>query len=210
MSELLKKMNWRYATKKFDLSKTISAEDLDELVSVMNLAPSSYGLQPYEILVIKNEEIRKKLREVSWNQSQITDASHLIVICSRTDLAEKDVDDFLQNIAQTRNIPIAGLADYAAMMKNTVNATPPDQLSVWTSRQAYIVLGTLLTACAVKNIDACPMEGFDKTGYDKILNLSSRGLEAAVIAAVGYRAADDSYQHLKKVRKNKDDLTTYI
>jgi len=210
MSELLKKLNWRYATKKFDPSKIISADDLEELVSVMNLAPSSYGLQPYEILVIKNEKIRKQLREVSWNQSQITDASHLIVICNRTNLAEKDVDDFLENISRTRNIPLEGLANYAAMMKNTVNSTPPDQLSVWTSRQTYIVLGTLLTACAVKDIDACPMEGFDKAGYDKILNLSSRGLEAAVIAAVGYRSEDDSYQHLKKVRKNKDDLITYI
>ena len=210
MCEILKDLNWRYATKQFDQSKKLSPGDLDELLEAVRLSASSFGLQPYEILVISDEETRKKLREVSWNQPQVTDASHLIIFCNKTNLSEKDADKFLENISQTRSIPMKGLSEYSGMMKGFINNMSDEQKSGWTSKQAYLALGFLLVACASNKIDACPMEGFDKAGYDKILNLSSKGLEAAVIVPIGYRSENDDYQHLKKVRKTKDTLFTMI
>ena len=210
MSDFLEALNWRYATKKFDKTKKIPEDFLQKLLSAMNLAPSSYGLQPYEILIIEDSELRAELKKVSWNQSQVTDASQLVVICNKLQPSEQDVDDFIKNISETRELPLESLADYSAMMKNTVLNLPQEHLAIWTARQAYIVLGTLLAACAHLQIDACPMEGFDKNEYDRILNLKEKGLEAAVIATIGYRAEDDGFQHLKKVRKTDDELFTRI
>lgn len=208
--DILNKLEWRYAVKKFDPAKKLSAAQLDKLLAATRLSASSYGLQPYKILVVENPAVREQLKAVSNNQSQITDASHLILFARYTDLNEGHVDDYMNNIAETRNIDPAQLAGFSGVMKGTVNRLGAEGNAVWSSKQAYIALGTLLTAAAVESIDACPMEGFDAAGYDNILGLKEKGLAAVVMAVIGFRAPDDVMQHAKKVRKPIAELVEMI
>ncbi len=206
MNNYNKDLEWRYATKQFDATKSISDEDLEFLKDAMQLTASSFGLQPYEILIIKDKAIREKLKAVSWNQSQITDASVLVVIANKVNFGEELVDEFVANIAKTRDMPKDDLADYSNVMKNSISSRNPEELAFWTAKQSYIVLGNLLSAAASLKIDTCPMEGFDPEKYNEILGLTEQGLNAAVIAPIGYREAEDPYQHYKKVRKPKSKL----
>lgn len=208
--DILNKLEWRYAVKKFDPAKKLSAAQLDKLIAATRLSASSYGLQPYKILVVENPAVREQLKAASNNQAQVTDASQLVVFARYTDLNESHVDDYTNNIAETRNINPAQLAGFAGVMKNTVNQLGTNGTAVWSSKQAYIALGTLLTAAAVENIDACPMEGFDAAKYDEILGLKEKGLAAVVTAAIGFRADDDVMQHAKKVRKPITELVEMI
>ncbi|MCW3462794.1 NAD(P)H-dependent oxidoreductase [Chitinophaga nivalis] len=208
--DILEKLEWRYAVKKFDSTKKLSAAQLDRVIAATRLSASSYGLQPYKILVIENPAVREQLKAASWGQPQITDASQLIVFARYNDLNESHVDDYTNNIAATRNINPEDLAGFAGMMKGTVNNLDEQGKATWTAKQAYIALGTLLTAAAAEGIDACPMEGFNAAQYDEILGLKEKGLATAVIAAIGFRAADDEMQHAKKVRKPIAELVEVI
>ncbi|MFC4096255.1 NAD(P)H-dependent oxidoreductase [Euzebyella saccharophila] len=210
MSTYIENLNWRYATKKFDKDKSISEEDLVALLEATSLSASSYGLQPYKILVLKDAEIREKLQPFAWNQSQITEASHLIVIANQTSFGEELVDDYLQNVSETRDIPLKNLESYAEMMKANLIPLTDEQKAHWTAKQAYIALGNLLSAAADLKIDTCPMEGFDATKFNEILGLNELNLNAVVLAAVGYRSEEDQTQHFKKVRKSNEDLITHI
>ncbi len=210
MSNYIENLNWRYATKKFDSSKTIPTATLEELKHAIQLSASSYGLQPYKILIIEDEETRKKLREASWGQSQITDASHVVVFANMTDFDESLVDDYISNVGITRNIDTSNLQGYADHMKDTLNPLPKESKATWTANQTYIALGNLLSAAADLKIDACPMEGFDHEKYNEILGLNSQNLNAAVVATIGYRSEEDETQHYKKVRKSKNELFTTI
>ncbi|WP_198405793.1 NAD(P)H-dependent oxidoreductase [Chitinophaga caeni] len=204
-------MNWRYATKKFDAERKIDADQLNKILEATNLSASSYGLQPYKVLVIQDPAVREKLRAVSWNQSQITDASHLVVFARYKDVAEGHVDEYMQQIARTRGIGMESIAGFSAALKGKVQQLNSENtVEEWTARQAYLALGTMLTACAVEGIDACPMEGFDPAQYDEILGLKEKNLRTAVIAAVGYRAADDALQHAKKVRKPMKEFVEIV
>jgi nitroreductase / dihydropteridine reductase len=202
---LIEQLNKRYATKKFDTSKKIPAQDLATLLEAIRLSASSYGLQAYKVVVVENEAIRKQLRAVSWDQPQITEASQLLVFAIEADFDEKSVDRFIALIANTRNIDAASLSGYAEMMKSS-SKRPKAEIHAWLARQAYIALGFGLVAAAELNIDACPMEGFDNAHYDEILGLKEKGLSSVVIMAVGYRSQDDHYQHLAKVRYSKEDM----
>lgn len=208
--DILNKLEWRYAVKKFDPAKKLSTAQLKKLVAATRLSASSYGLQPYKILVVENPAVREQLKTVSNNQTQVTDASQLIVFARYTDLNEAHVDDYTNNIAETRNIAPEQLAGFAGMMKGTVNRLGAEGTAIWASKQAYLALGTLLTAAAVESVDACPMEGFDVAAYDKILGLKDKGLTTVVIAGVGFRAEDDAMQHAKKVRKPIAELVETI
>ncbi|RAJ04001.1 nitroreductase [Chitinophaga skermanii] len=211
-NNILDQLTWRYATKKFDSERKIDEAQLDRILKATNLSASSYGLQPYKVLVIQDPAIREQLKAVSWNQSQITDASHLIVFARVDDLNDSHVDAFVHNIAVTRGVPESALEQYAGLMKGKVghlNATE-GATAEWTGKQAYLALGTLLTASAVEGIDACPMEGFDPAQYDEILGLKDKNLRTVVIAAVGYRAADDAFQHMKKVRKPLEEFIEFV
>jgi len=210
MSNILEHRTWRYATKKFDASKKISHQDLDSLLEATRLSASSYGLQPYHVFVISDPEIREKLKPVSWNQSQITDASHLIVFAHATDFGEELVDDFITNLSDTRDIPLDGLNGYAEMMKSNLVGLPTDVKASWAGKQVYIALGNALQAAAELKIDTCPMEGFQAEEYNKILGLTEKDLNAAVVLAVGYRSEEDQTQNLPKVRKSKEELFTHI
>ena len=204
--ELIESLNWRYATKKFDPNKKIKPEDLETIKEAVRLSASSYGLQLYKVLVITDTEIREKLKPASWGQTQITDASHLFVFCSYTDVKDENIDDYLDLKADTQGLERDGLVDYGNMMKGAVNGMSESIKSQWTARQTYIALGNLLAACSMLRIDACPMEGFEPAKYNEILGLNEKGLSASVIATVGYRSEEDRTQHLKKVRKPSEDL----
>lgn len=206
MSNLIETLNWRYATKKFDATKKISNEDLDTLKEVIRLSASSYGLQPYKVLIIENPELRAKLQPVSWGQSQIVDASHLLVFANMTDFGGEQIDAFLNNIAETRQIPMESIAGYGDFMKSKLTTLPADKLTNWTSKQTYIALGNLLSAAAELKIDATPMEGFEAEKVNEILGLNELGLNASLIATLGYRHEEDATQHYAKVRKSNEEL----
>ncbi len=206
MSNTIENLKWRYATKKFDTSKTISNEDFETLKKAMQLTASSYGLQPYKILNIEDKEIREKLCAASWNQSQIEDASHMIVLANMTDFGDELVDNYFDNVIDTRNVTKEDVTDYANTIKSTIGQLSQEQKAVWTAKQAYIVVGNLLSAAAQLKIDACPMEGFQSEEYNKILDLNSKNLNAAVVVTLGYRSEEDETQHYKKVRKPENKL----
>ncbi len=203
---IIEKFKWRYAVKKFDTRRKLTKDQLAYLLEAINLAPTSYGLQPFRVLVIEDQAIREKLKAQSWGQGQVTDASQLIVFAAQTQLTGKDVDAFIANISKTRNIPVEALAEYEGMMKNTIQSRTPEQLTQWAARQAYISLGFLLSAAAAANIDACPMEGFSNEAFDDLLGLKEKGLTSVVMATVGYRSEDDAYQNLAKVRKPLEEI----
>ena len=204
--DLLKQLNWRYATKKFDNSRKLSPELLNKLLEATNLSASSFGLQPYNVLVIENDELREKLKSAAWNQPQLTDASQVIVFAANNNLSANDADNFIKHVAQVRNLPLEALNEYGDMIKSSIQSRPQEVLTAWAARQAYIALGFLLVSCAIEQVDACPMEGFDNDKFDELLDLKSKGLTSVVMATIGYRAKDDGYQHLKKVRKPLNEL----
>lgn len=204
---LLDKLNWRYATKVFDPSMKVSEDDLNFLKEAIRLSASSYGLQMYKVLIIENQEIRKELRKASWDQTQITDSSHLFVFCNYTINHDQHVNDFIQLIIDTQQIvDPTGLKQYGDFIKSDISNKTPQERKSWAEKQTYLALNNLIVACAELQIDACPMEGFDKQAYNRILGLEDLGLNASVIAPVGYRMANDEAQFRKKVRKPKELL----
>ncbi|WP_136666944.1 NAD(P)H-dependent oxidoreductase [Flavobacterium sp. H122] len=206
MSKFIEQQNWRYATKKFDATKKITAEDLEILKEAIRLSTSSYGLQPYKVFIIENPEIREQLKPASWNQSQIVEASHLIVFANYTNLNETVVDKYISRISKTREIAEENLKGYGDFMKSKILGLTSEQQAVWTSKQTYLALGNLLNAAAELEIDVTPMEGFEPEKYNEILKLSEQNLNASLVATVGYRHEEDANQHVKKVRKSKEEL----
>jgi nitroreductase len=206
MNKFIENAQWRYATKKYDSSKKISAEDLSTLKKAMQLSASSFGLQPYKILIVDNPEIRKQLQPASWNQSQIVDASHVIVFANYIDFNNDLVDAHIQNTAQTRNIAVENLVGYGSFVKSKLNEMNLEQKNNWTAKQTYIALTNLLNAASSLNIDATPMEGFEPEKYNEILGLNKLNLNASVVATIGYRSEEDLTQHLAKVRKPENEL----
>lgn len=206
MSNFIKQQNWRYATKKFDATKKISNEDLETLKEAIRLSSSSYGLQPYKVLIVENPELRAKLQPVAWGQSQIVDASHLFIFANIVNLSDKEIDNYIKNIAETRGIPLENVSGYGDFMKSKITSLPEDVKNNWTAKQTYLALGNLLNAAADLHIDATPMEGFEPEKVNEILGLNELGLNASLIATVGYRHEEDANQHNIKVRKSKQEL----
>lgn len=206
MSNFIKHQNWRYATKKFDTTKKISDQDLEILKEAIRLSSSSYGLQPYKVIIVENPELRAQIQPAAWGQSQIVDASHLFVFANMTNLGEKEIDNYIANIAETRGIPAENISGYGDFMKSKINSLPEDVKNNWTSKQTYLALGNLLNAAAELQIDATPMEGFEPEKVNEILGLTKLGLNASLIATVGYRHEEDATQHNVKVRKSKQEL----
>jgi nitroreductase/dihydropteridine reductase len=207
---LIEKLNWRYATKKFDSTKKLTADQLDSLLSAVQLSPSSAGMQNYRILIIEDSEIREQLREAAYGQQQLTQASQVIVFAAETNVDEAYVGKQIDLIAKTREIGREHLAAFEQSIVANVNRQTEDQKIVWSHKQAYIALGVLLSAAADLGIDACPMEGFEAGKFDEILGLKALGLTTTVIAPIGFRAEDDAFSKLKKVRKPKEELFIHI
>lgn len=206
MSNFLENQNWRYATKKFDATKKISKEDLKTLKEAIRLSSSSYGLQPYKVIIVENPELRAKIQPAAWGQSQIVEASHLIIFANETQLKEEDIDNYVTNISVTRNIPVESLAGYADFMKSKILTLPDDTKNIWTAKQTYLALGNLLNAAAELKIDVTPMEGFVPEQVNEILGLAKLGLNTSLIATLGYRHEEDATQHYAKVRKSEEEL----
>ncbi|GAA4070691.1 NAD(P)H-dependent oxidoreductase [Flavobacterium cheonanense] len=210
MTQFIKDANWRYATKKFDATKKISSEDLASLKEAIRLTASSYGLQPYKVLIVENPELRAQLQPVSWGQSQIVDASHLLVFANIINFGEKEIDATINNMATTRNLPLEALQGYGDFMKSKLVSLPEDVKNTWTSKQTYLALGNLLNAAAELKIDVTPMEGFEPEKYNEILGLEKLGLNASLVATIGYRHEEDATQHYAKVRKSEEELFVTI
>jgi nitroreductase len=206
MSTFIADQNWRYATKKFDTTKKISTEDLNTLKEAIRLSTSSFGLQLYKVIIVENPEIRAKLLAASWGQSQITDASQVVVFANYTKIDNSDIDAYLNNIVATRGIPLEAISGYGDFMKGAISSKSNEDQNVWNQKQTYLALGNLLNAAAELKIDACPMEGFDAAQYNQILGLDELNLNAAVVCPIGYRSPEDDTQHYKKVRKSDADL----
>jgi nitroreductase/dihydropteridine reductase len=208
--KIIEDLNWRYATKKFDHSQKIKQEDLDTILEALRLVPTSYGLQPLKYLIIENDTLRSTLKAASWNQSQVTDASHLIVICCHIDTTNEDIDDNILLTSETRKIEFEKLAGYGEFVKKTISQLTLAEKTNWNEKQAYIALGVLLHTLAALRIDSTPMEGFDSEKYDTILNLTQQGLKSVLVCPIGYRSEEDNTQHLKKVRKNSLHITEFL
>ncbi|WP_183561710.1 NAD(P)H-dependent oxidoreductase [Mucilaginibacter sp. SP1R1] len=207
---LIEKLQWRAAVKKFDPSKKLSAAQLDTLLSAVQLAPTSLGLQSFKVIVVQDAETKEKLRAVGYNQPQITDSSALFVFASLTTLDEDFGKKFIDLVAATRGIERASLEGYEQMVLGTLSSRSDEQKVAWSHKQAYIALGVLLSAAADLGVDAAPMEGFDAEKFDEILGLKEKGLTTSVIAAVGFRAEDDQYSKMIKVRRPKEELFIHI
>ena len=208
--DLLSQLNWRYAVKKFDASRKIPQNIWQTLEQALILTPSSFGLQPWKFVIVNTPAVREKLRGASWNQSQITDASHLVIFAVKTDVDAIDIEHLINRIAQVRKIPESSLEGYKQMMLGFVKNQNEDfDINFWASRQVYIALGNFLTSAALLGVDACPMEGLDSEAYDQTLNLKEEGYHTLCVAAVGYRADDDDYARLSKVRFAQSDVIAY-
>jgi nitroreductase len=206
MIPLNEALNWRYATKKFDPSKKVKEEDMEDLLTALRMSPSSFGLQPWKFVVVTDKALREKLKENAWGQSQITDSSHLIVLCTRKDINENHIRKFVESIEKTRNMPSGAMKEYEDMMIGFRKGLSDESAVEWSKKQVYIALGFLLLTCAQKKIDACPMEGFDSKKFDELLGLEKENLTSTALCAVGYRAQDDKYASAKKVRFDKKDI----
>jgi nitroreductase len=206
MNKLIEDLNWRYATKKFDPTKKITDEVLEIIKESLRLVPSSYGLQPLKFLFIEDVNLRQQLKEKSFNQTQITDASHLLVICAQTKITEEYINNYLERISQTRTVSTETISGFGTYMKKQILPLKNEYIADWNAKQAYIALGHLLHTCASLRIDATPMEGFQKEAYDEILKLEQQGLQSVLVCPMGYRSSEDMNQKLLKVRRSIIDL----
>lgn len=205
--QLLDALQWRYATKVFDPNKKIPADLWAALASALVLTPTSYGLQPYRFLLVQDPAKRAALLPHSWNQKQVVDCSHYVVLTARTEMREADVTKLINRISTVRGLPAESLNFYRDMMlSDIVNGARGKVAHEWAARQAYIALGNLMTAAALLGVDACPMEGLAPAEYDQILNLHGSGYATVVACALGYRDPGDKYASLTKVRYPAQDL----
>lgn len=208
--EILTQLNWRYAVKKYDPAKNISDSDWETLEEAMTLAPSSLGLQPYKLIVITDQATKERLRPAAFNQSQITDASHIVVFAYKKTYGDEDAERLIKRIAEVRGQTRESLEDYEKTVKASAKrATDGGYMEIWNSRQAYIALGFLLQTAALLGIDATPMEGFDPAAVNDVLGLTE--YSAVAIAALGYRDADNDWlATLKKVRLPRHEIVEHI
>jgi nitroreductase / dihydropteridine reductase len=204
--KLIDALNWRYAVKRMNGEK-IGDEKIENILEATRLSASSMGLQPYTILVIEDEELKKKLQPAAYNQPQIVESSHLLVFAAWENVTEENVNDYLNNIATVRGVSLQSLEAFRASLMNIVNGRTTEQKYEWAARQAYIAFGTAITAAAIEEVDATPMEGFNPQAVDEILNLKEKGLRSVTILALGYRDEENDYMaNTKKVRRDRDKL----
>lgn len=206
---LIENLEWRYATKRMTGEK-VSDQKLNEILDATRLSASSFGLQPYTVLVVSNPEIKLQLQKAAYGQPQLAESSHVLVFCVPQTIKAADVEAFIALVAETRGIPVEVLKGYQDAILGTVNSLSDEQAQIWAAKQAYIALGTALTAAATLHIDACPMEGFNKAEFDSILGLKEKGLLSMVIMPIGFRSAEDQMAGAIKVRKDKEQLFQFI
>lgn len=203
--DVIDALNWRYATKQFS-DKKVSSEIVNKLLEATRLSASSYGLQPYKLIVINSQDIKEKLLPFSYGQQQVVDSSHIIVFASETNIGDTTVDRYIKKQSEVENRPIAELHRFSDHMKSALASKTPQEKQQWSHQQAYIALGNLLTCAALMQVDSCPMGGFDVAGYDSVLDLANKALTTAVICPIGYRHVADRQLTQPKVRFDYDEM----
>ena len=208
MKEYLDSLKWRYAVKKYDTTKKVSGEDIEFLKEAVQLSVSSVGLQPYKVIVVETQTVKEQLAEAASgnNKNIFADASHLFIFANELDVNSKHVDLYIDNIAVQRGVAKEAVSGFSDYIKGYLGSLTTEQKDIWTAKQVYIALSTLINSAAILKVDATPMEGYDAEKINTLLGLDKKGLNAAVIASVGYRHEEDAQQHAKKVRKPTEEL----
>ena len=208
--ELLDKLKWRYAAKAMNGEK-VAQEKIDSIIEAASLAPTSSGLQPFEIMVVTNQEVKEKIREIGWNQSVITDCSHLLVFAAWDTYTAERINKMFDLTNEIRGFKNEGWENYRQMLLNSYPQKDAEENFQHAARQAYVAFSQSIAAAAFEDVDSTPIEGFAPDALDKILNLREKGLRSCVILALGYRDSENDWLvNLTKVRKSKEDLVTYI
>jgi nitroreductase/dihydropteridine reductase len=207
--ELIKDLQWRYAVKKYS-EETVSEDKVDQIIEAINLSASSCGIQPYRLFVITDPDVRQRLAEGSFN-TQIQASSHLLVFAGLNNITSEYIADYVSMMEEQRNLEPGAMKAFKDVLIANFSAQTPEQNAIWSSKQAYIGLGTALIAAAALKVDATPMEGFDPKLFDQVLNLSEKGLHASVIISLGYRDAINDYlASMRKVRLPINEFSTKI
>ncbi|MBU2925896.1 NAD(P)H-dependent oxidoreductase [Colwellia sp. 1_MG-2023] len=211
MSELLKNLQWRYATKKMNPSKAVSEEKVDFILESIRLSASSSGLQPYDVIVVTNPEVRAQILPHAWSQQQVTDCSHLLVFAAWDNYTAERINTMFDLVNEKRGFKNQGWEDYRQMLLNTYPARDAQTNFEHAARQAYIGLGSALIAAAEMKVDSTPMEGFLPEKVDEILGLKERNLKSVLLLPLGYREEEgDWLVNLEKVRRSTDSFITYV
>ena len=210
MSELLAKMQWRYAAKKLDPTQTVPQDKVDRIVEAARLAPTSSGLQPFEVLVVTNPLLREEIKHKSFGQNQITDGSHLLVFAAWDNYTAERINMMFDLTNSERGGTNEGWENYRKHLLGSYTARDPESNFEHAARQVYIALGAALIAAAFEGVDSTPMEGFEPAAVDEILNLKARGLRSVAIVPLGYRADGDWLMNLKKVRRPREQFVTEV
>jgi nitroreductase/dihydropteridine reductase len=203
--ELLESLEWRYATKKMNGDK-IPQDKLDRILQATKLAPSSYGLTPYQVIVIEDQELKEQLVPACYGQPQLKDSSAVLVFAVWDTIDEKSVEDYINNISDQRNIPVDKFDDLKNMMMGTIDNMSEEQKTIWAQKQTYIGLGFSLVASAIEGIDSTPMEGFVPAQVDEVLGLKELGLKSTLVLPLGYRDEGDYLSSMKKIRRDDDSF----
>jgi nitroreductase len=210
-AQVLEQLQWRYAVKKFDPDRKIPSDVWQVLEQSLVLSPSSFGLQPWKFFVVDNAALRQELLANSWNQPQVVDASHLVVLAINKNMNDVAVDRYVQSMSDIRNTPVETFAKMAEMIKGFMaNPKNPFTIDEWATRQVYIAIGQFMASAAMLGIDTCPMEGFNPAKYDEILGLTAMGYGSVLVCPAGYRAADDKYAVMPKVRYPQSEMVQHI
>lgn len=203
--QILKDLSWRYATKKFDAEAILPEDQINIIKTAFNLTATSYGLQPIKLIIIKDKALQNELVPFSMNQQQIAQASHLLVFCIEQNISPEFISEYFKRVKEVRSTADNILKPFEEYLQEDFKVKNQKEIENWATKQAYLAMGNLLTVCAIERIDACPMEGFDPSAYNEHLNLNVKGLKSVLVMPIGYRAKDDMFADLKKVRKKEEE-----
>ncbi|MEN9362853.1 MAG: hypothetical protein RI903_161 [Bacteroidota bacterium] len=203
---IIENLSWRYAVKKMN-GNVVSEEKIETLLEAIRLSASGFGLQPYQIFVIQNPELKAKIQPIAYGQPQTVESSHLLVFAAWNEVTEEKIDAFMNLVAETRGLPLEALADYRGAIAGSMLGRPKEMQANWAARQVYLAMGTALAAAAELKIDTTPMEGFVPAKLDELLGLEAKGLHSVLMLAIGERdAAGDYMVHAAKVRTPTNEL----
>lgn len=210
MEKFIENLNWRYATKEFDISKKIDKKEIENIIEVFRLTPSSFGLQPWKLFVVENEDLKKKIMEKSFNQKQVWENSHLLVFAKISNIDSDLVERFITSASEINWIPKENLDWYKKVMLDFVNGTSKENLDIWAREQVFLALWNVMSYLAEKQIDSCAIWGFSKSAIDEILDLKEKWFESVVMLPIGYRSENDKYSKAKKVRFYIEEISEII
>ena len=210
MGDSIERLEWRYAVKKFDPEVVLEQEQINRLIKAFNLTATSYGLQPIRLVVLGNKEKQEALVKHSYGQKQVAQASHVLIICIENRVDQEYITQYFERVKAVRGTPEEILSPFKKALVDNFSQKEADEVRLWATNQAYLAMGNLLTVCALENIDACPMEGFNPSAYDEALDLAAYNLSSVLVLPVGKRAEDDFFSSLKKVRRDLEESIIHI